>query len=79
MLWFLVYLLLLIAQALSLSGTHFCIDAACSSSFYAIKLASHYLWSGKADLMLAGAISCSDPLFLQNVIFWYSRISRKWY
>ncbi|QSJ19079.1 polyketide synthase [Nostoc sp. UHCC 0702] len=55
----------LIAQALSLSSTHFCIDAACSSSFYAIKMASHYLWSGKADLMLAGAISCSDPLFLR--------------
>ncbi|QLE59065.1 polyketide synthase [Nostoc sp. TCL26-01] len=55
----------LVAQAFSLSGTHFCIDAACSSSFYAIKLASHYLWMGKADVMLAGAISCSDPLFLR--------------
>lgn len=55
----------LIAQSLSLSGTHFCIDAACSSAFYAIKLASHYLSTGKADLMLAGAISCSDPLFLR--------------
>ncbi|RCJ33533.1 polyketide synthase [Nostoc minutum NIES-26] len=55
----------LVAQALSLSSTHFCIDAACSSSFYAIKMASHYLWTGKADLMLAGAISCSDPLFLR--------------
>ncbi len=55
----------LIAQAFSLSSTHFCIDAACSSSFYAIKLASHYLNSGKTDLMLAGAISCSDPLFLR--------------
>jgi acyl transferase domain-containing protein len=55
----------LIAKALSLSSTHFCIDAACSSSFYAIKLASHYLRSHKADLMLAGAISCSEPLFLR--------------
>jgi 3-oxoacyl-[acyl-carrier-protein] synthase II len=55
----------LIAKAFALSSTHFCIDAACSSAFYAIKLASHYLWSGKADLMLAGAISCSDPLFLR--------------
>jgi len=55
----------LVAQAFSLSGTHFCIDAACSSAFYAIKLASHYLWTGKADVMLAGAISCSDPLFLR--------------
>lgn len=55
----------LIAKAFGLSGNHFCIDAACSSSFYAIKLASHYLQSGKADVMLAGAISCSDPLFLR--------------
>ncbi len=55
----------MVAQALSLSGIHFSIDAACSSSFYAIKMASHYLWSGKADVMLAGAISCTDPLFLR--------------
>lgn len=55
----------IISQAFSLSGIHYCIDAACSSSFYAIKLASHYLSSGKADLMLAGAISCTDPLFLR--------------
>lgn len=55
----------IIAKAFSLSPTHFCIDAACASSFYAIKLASHYLNAGKADLMLAGAISCADPLFLR--------------
>ncbi|AFY35880.1 polyketide synthase [Calothrix sp. PCC 7507] len=55
----------LISQAFSLSSNHFCIDAACSSSFYAIKLASHYLRSHKADVMLAGAISCVDPLFLR--------------
>jgi 3-oxoacyl-[acyl-carrier-protein] synthase II len=55
----------IVSKAFSLSATHFCIDAACSSSFYAIKLASHYLQSGKADLMLAGAISCADPLFVR--------------
>ncbi|MBD2344696.1 beta-ketoacyl [acyl carrier protein] synthase domain-containing protein [Anabaena subtropica] len=55
----------LVAKAFSLSANHFCIDAACSSAFYAIKLASHYLWTGKADVMLAGAISCTDPLFLR--------------
>ncbi|WP_413172233.1 polyketide synthase [Anabaena azotica] len=55
----------IISRAFALSGTHCCIDAACSSSFYAIKLASHYLQSGKADLMLAGAISASDPLFVR--------------
>ncbi|NJM71102.1 MAG: PfaB family protein [Scytonema sp. RU_4_4] len=53
----------IIAQALSLSNIHLCIDAACSSPLYATKLASHYLWTHKADLMLAGGISSSDPLF----------------
>ncbi|MDJ0615583.1 MAG: PfaB family protein [Calothrix sp. MO_192.B10] len=55
----------IIAQALSLSNIHFCIDAACSSPQYAARLASHYLWTHKADLMLAGGISCADPLFLR--------------
>ena len=55
----------LIAQAFCLSDINFCFNSACSSSFYAIKLASHYLWSHKADLMLAGGISCSDPLTLR--------------
>ncbi|AFY47240.1 polyketide synthase family protein [Nostoc sp. PCC 7524] len=54
----------LIAQALSLSGINFSLDAACASSLYAIKLACDYLLSGKADLMLAGAVSCADPLFI---------------
>jgi len=54
-----------IAQALGLSNIHFCLDAACSSAFYAIKLASHYLTAGKADLMLAGAVSAADALFVR--------------
>jgi len=55
----------IIAQALSLSNIHFCMDAACSSPQYAMRLASHYLWTHKADLMLAGGISCADPLFIR--------------
>ncbi len=55
----------IIAQAFSLSNIHFCIDAACSSPQYATRLASHYLWTHKADLMLAGGISCADPLFIR--------------
>lgn len=54
----------LIAQALSLSGLNFSLDAACASSLYAIKLACHYLQTGKANLMLAGAVSAADPLFI---------------
>ena len=55
----------IIAQALSLSDIHFCLDATCSSPLYATKLASHYLWTHKADLMIAGGISCADPLFVR--------------
>ncbi|MDJ0692864.1 PfaB family protein [Mastigocoleus sp. MO_188.B34] len=55
----------IVAQALSLSDIHFSLDAACSSPLYATKLASHYLWTHKADLMIAGGISCADPLFLR--------------
>ncbi len=55
----------IVAQALSLSRINLCLDAACSSSFYAIKLASHYLRSHKADVMLAGAISSADSLFVR--------------
>lgn len=54
-----------VAQALSLAGINFSLDAACSSSLYAVDLASHYLRSHQADLMLAGAISYSDPLFIR--------------
>ncbi|MBD1896953.1 PfaB family protein [Coleofasciculus sp. FACHB-129] len=53
-----------IAQALSLSGINLSLDAACATSLYAVKLACHYLLSGKADLMLAGAVSCADPFFI---------------
>ncbi|MEM9924468.1 MAG: PfaB family protein [Cyanobacteria bacterium P01_D01_bin.50] len=55
----------IISQALSLSHIHFCLDAACSSPLYATRLASHYLWRHEADLMLAGGISCSDPIFIR--------------
>ncbi|HSH01336.1 MAG TPA: PfaB family protein [Anaerolineae bacterium] len=53
-----------IAQALGLGGANFALDAACASSLYAVKLAGQYLLSGKADLMLAGAVSRADPFFI---------------
>ncbi len=53
-----------IAQALGLKGTHYSLDAACASSLYAIKLACDELHSGSADMMLAGAVSGADPLFI---------------
>jgi PfaB family protein len=57
-----------VAQALGLAGINFSLDAACASSLYAVKLACHYLSSGKADLMLAGAVSCTDP-FMTHTAF----------
>ena len=54
-----------VAQALGLSSISFSLDAACSSSLYAIKLAGDYLLSGEADMMLAGAASYADSLFVR--------------
>ncbi|MCU0570474.1 MAG: hypothetical protein MUF49_28360, partial [Oculatellaceae cyanobacterium Prado106] len=51
----------LAAQALGLGGGGLTLDAACASPLYAVQLACDYLISRKADLMLAGAVSCSDP------------------
>ncbi|MCP4692076.1 MAG: 3-hydroxyacyl-[acyl-carrier-protein] dehydratase FabA, partial [Desulfobacterales bacterium] len=58
----------MVAEALSLSGVCFALDAACASSLYAVKLACDYLLSHKTDMMLAGAVSAADPLFV-NVGF----------
>ncbi|MDX2078245.1 MAG: beta-ketoacyl synthase N-terminal-like domain-containing protein [bacterium] len=54
----------IIANALGLGAGFFALDAACASSLYAVGLAGHYLASHKADLMLAGAVSAADPLFV---------------
>ena len=55
---------LLLADALGLSEGAFSLDAACASSLYAIKLACDALSEGQADLMLAGAVNCTDDLFI---------------
>jgi acyl transferase domain-containing protein/3-hydroxymyristoyl/3-hydroxydecanoyl-(acyl carrier protein) dehydratase len=54
----------LLAKAAGLGGSHFSIDAACATSCYSAKLACDYLHTGKADMMLAGAVSAADPLFV---------------
>jgi PfaB family protein len=53
-----------VAHHLGLGLGGFTLDAACGSSLYAIKIASDYLNSGRADMMLAGAVCASDPLFI---------------
>ncbi|MBM4368819.1 MAG: 3-hydroxyacyl-[acyl-carrier-protein] dehydratase FabA, partial [Deltaproteobacteria bacterium] len=54
----------IVARALGLDAGAYCLDAACASSIYAIKLACDALESGRADRMLAGAVQRADSLFL---------------
>ncbi len=54
----------LLSRALGLGSGAFCLDAACASSLYAIKLACDRLHDGEADVMLAGAVQRADDLFL---------------
>ena len=53
----------LAARALGLGAGAFTVDAACASSLYAIKLACDQLNDGRADVMVAGAVSRTDDLF----------------
>ncbi|MBO9607942.1 MAG: hypothetical protein J7639_18420 [Paenibacillaceae bacterium] len=53
-----------IAEILQFKGGAFALDAACASALYAIKLACDRLQQGRADVMLAGAVNGTDPLFL---------------
>lgn len=52
------------AEAFGFAGPRLALDAACSSTLYAMRLACDYLSTGAADLMLAGAICAPDPLLI---------------
>lgn len=67
----------LIAQAVGLKGEHYSLDAACASSLYALKLACDELHTGKADMMLAGAVSGSDPLFIHMGFSYFHAYARQ--
>jgi len=54
----------LLAEVNGLGGNYFGLDAACASSCYSVKLACDYLQTGKANMMLAGAVSAADSLFV---------------
>ncbi|WP_338848529.1 beta-ketoacyl synthase N-terminal-like domain-containing protein [Massilia sp. W12] len=54
------------AQALGLGGPCFALDAACASALYAIQMASYYLQTGKADMMLAGAVCRADHIYIDH-------------
>lgn len=55
---------ILAARALGLAGPAFCLDAACASALYALKLACDRLHDGSCDLMVTGAVNASDNLFI---------------
>ena len=67
----------LIAPALGLRATHYSLDAACASSLYAVKLACDELQTGKADMMLAGAVSGADPLFIHMGFSYFHAYARQ--
>ena len=54
----------LTARAIGAGGDALCLDAACASSLYAIRLACEQLQDGRARLMLAGALNHADDLYL---------------
>ena len=53
-----------VAQRLGFGGEHYCIDAACASALYVLKLAQDALLSGKADVMLASGTCLPEPFFI---------------
>lgn len=55
-----------LARALGAAGTRFCLDAACASSLYAIKLACDELQARRADVAVAGAVNAADNLILHQ-------------
>ncbi|NOX50874.1 MAG: beta-ketoacyl synthase [Gammaproteobacteria bacterium] len=54
----------LVAEGMGFGGSTLALDAACASGLYAIKIACDRLQSGRADIMLAGAVNAADPLFI---------------
>ena len=55
----------LLAASLNLGGGASCLDAACASSLYALKLAADELREGRRDAMLVGGLSRPDSLYTQ--------------
>jgi acyl transferase domain-containing protein len=54
-----------LAQAFGLGGGSWTLDAACASSFYALKFAMEELRSGRVDAMLVGGVSRPESLYTQ--------------
>lgn len=52
----------IVSRSLGLGKINYAIDAACASSLYVMELASYYLNTGRAKMMLAGAVCCPERL-----------------
>ena len=65
------------ANYLQLGGNAYCLDAACASSLYAIKLACDELHRGQADLVLAGGVAAVDDFFI-HIGFTALKAQSKW-
>jgi 3-oxoacyl-(acyl-carrier-protein) synthase/3-hydroxymyristoyl/3-hydroxydecanoyl-(acyl carrier protein) dehydratase len=52
----------IVCRGLGLGNIRYAIDAACASSLYVMELASYYLNTGQAKMMLAGAVCCPERL-----------------
>ncbi|BFM08081.1 beta-ketoacyl synthase N-terminal-like domain-containing protein [Halioxenophilus aromaticivorans] len=57
---------ILAAEALGIKGPSYTLDAACSSAIYAMQLASFYLQTNKADVMLTGAVCHADHIYIDH-------------
>lgn len=55
----------MVARALGLGGGHYALDAACSSSLYALKQAVDDLAAGRVDAALTGGLARPDALYTQ--------------
>jgi len=57
---------MLLARSIGAEGTRFCLDAACASSLYALKLACDELQMGRAHQVVCAAVNGVDNLFLHQ-------------
>lgn len=57
---------MILARSLGAKGTRFCLDAACASSLYALKLSCNELHHRRSDIAVCAAVNAVDNLFLHQ-------------
>jgi acyl transferase domain-containing protein/NADP-dependent 3-hydroxy acid dehydrogenase YdfG len=53
-----------IANRFDLGGMNCCVDAACASSFAAMKMGIDQLWTGAADMVITGGVDAINDVFM---------------